>query len=531
MSLPTQQEAPHAEDRPALRQPVSNAFLTALLGLFALALHLPAIGYDFVYDSEAQIFLDPFLHNPGHFWDIVTFRVMGMDVLDFNRPVVLLSLFLDALLYGKETPGYHLTNLLIHAGCVMLLYRVLLQLTGRPLPSFLATLAYAAHPLLVEPVVEVGFREDLLVGFFLLVGLCTAARIGTSRLALAATVFFFFLAVASKESGVAGLPVLAAYWWLFHQNEPRKPWWTALGATAVVLGGFLALRFALEPKTSLIFTERPTRIATGFDFVVVQSRIWTGELLRIVWPANLCADYNGYLIRNIGIVTGLLTVSTVVLTQFFVSLHSRLFALGSVLFWAALLPASNFLPMYKPMADRFLYTPLLGVAMMLAAGLCRVCPPVSDWRGLLKPLPAAVVAGVLAGVGTLATLSCIQRSYWKNSLTLWGQNLKVNPFSEGIQMGYGYALLDRNRPQEALQPFARAVELTRRNYAGAFAGYALAAEAAGRHEEAIKALQVAGTLDARYTDPDRLEPALLFSASQIARLKVILLRAKTANRL
>ncbi len=529
MSATTPQEALSAPDRPALRQPVSNAFLTALLGLFALALYLPAIGYDFVYDSEAQIFLDPFLHQRSHFLDIITFRVMGMDVLDFNRPIVLLSLFFDALLYGKDTPGYHLTNLLIHAGCVMLLFRLLLRLTGRPLPSSLATLVYAAHPLLVEPVVEVGFREDLLVGFFLLAGLCTASRIGTSVAALAATVFFFFLAVASKESGVAALPILIAYWWLFYRKDPRKPWWTAIGAAAVTLGGFLVLRFALEPETSRIFTERPTRIATGFDFVIVQSRIWTGELLRVVLPVNLCADYTGYSIRNIGVVTGLLTVATVVLTQLFVAMHSRLFALGCVVFWSSLLPASNFLPMYKPMADRFLYTPLLGVALMLAAGLCRIWPPVDHWRDLLKPLRVGTLLGVLAGTATLATLTCIQRSHWKDALTLWDHCLKVNPYSEAAYMGYGYALLQRHRAQEALAPFARAVELTRRNYAGAFAGYALAAEAAGRHEDALKALQIAGTLDVRYNDPDRLEPALIFSASQIATLKVILLRAKTAN--
>lgn len=509
------------------KQPFSNAFLTALLGLFAMALYLPAIGYDFVYDSEAQIFFDPFLHNPKHFWDIITFRVMGMDVLDFNRPVVLLSLFIDAQLYGKDTPGYHLTNLLIYAGCVMLLYRLLLQLTRRPLPSFLATLAYAAHPLLVEPVVEVGFREDLLVGLFLLAGLCTAARIGKSTAALVATVVFFFLAVASKESGVAGLPVLAAYWWLFHRGEPKKPWLIAIGATALTLGGFLAVRFALEPETSLIFTDKPQRIASGIRFLIVQSRIWTGEFLRIIWPTELNPDYNGYAIRNISVVTGPLTIVGVLAVQGFLAWRSRLFALGAVLFWASLLPASNILPMYKPMADRFLYAPLLGVAVMLAAGLCCLWPAVANWRDFFTPVRTATLAAVVAGIGTLSCLTTVQRSYWVNSLTLWGRSRELNPYSESAQMGYAYALLNAHRAKEALQPFVAGVELTKRSYAGAFAGYALAAEAAGRHEDAVKALQVAGSLDARYREPDKLEPALLFSASQIATLKVILLRAKT----
>lgn len=511
--------------------PFSTAFLTALLGLLAIALYLPSIGFEFVYDSEAQVLIDPFLHDRAHFWDLLTFRVLGLDILDFNRPMVLLSLMIDALLWGRDTPGYHLTNVLLHGGCVMLLFRWLLTLTARPLPAFLATLLYAVHPLLTETVVEVGFREDLLAAVFILAGLCAATHLRPGRAILPGivTVGCLFLAVAAKESGVAGVAILTVYWWLYpRQTAPWKPWLATLGTLILLTLAFLIARFALEPSPSLIFTSKPSYIASSLgEFLITQSRIWTGELLRIVWPLHLCADYNGFSIKEIGSIAGPIAVASVLAIQAYLSYHSRLFALATVVFWTSLLPASNILPMYKPMADRFLYLPLLGVALMLTIGFAALWPAAPSWQQFFNPVQTATPVAILLIVGACALLTRTQQSYWATRLSLWEQTSKENPFSDPAQSGVAYALCDQHCFEEALEPFAKAIQLTHRSYAGAYAGYAIALSKLGRYQEASRALGVAISLDSRYSEPDRLEPALVFYPSQIATLKVILLRSKT----
>jgi hypothetical protein len=72
-----------------------------LVALAAIALYLPTLGYDFVYDSLTQIQIDDFIHQPRHFADVLSLRVLGMNVLDFNRPVNLFTLMVDSLLWGK----------------------------------------------------------------------------------------------------------------------------------------------------------------------------------------------------------------------------------------------------------------------------------------------------------------------------------------------------------------------------------------------------------------------------------------------
>ena len=521
---------------PWLALPGSQGLWTALIALVAIALYLPAIGFELVYDSKAQILIDEFIHQPRHWADVLTLRVMGMDVLDFNRPVNLFTLMVDSALWGKTTPGYHLTSILLHGATAALLFRWLLALTGRLAPAVLAALVFAVHPLSCEAVVEVGNREDLLAVFFLLAGLLSATAFqpaATARtprsfwLPAAGTIVFLFLSMASKETGVAGPVALAAYAWTMRRNEPRRPWLGLVLATAIPTGVFLIVRFALAPAHSIIFTDPPARIAQNWpELILTQCRIFSAEFLRIVWPADLCADYNGYTLRNIGAAAGVLTVLAVITVQLLASLRGAnrsLFALASVLFWASLLPVANLVPIYRPMADRFLYMPLAAVALGIAAAL--------SYRksGSASPLPNAIDPGVLSiasvVVVALAAAAWSQEQAWQDESALWAQTVERNPFSYNGWLGCGGAALERHEPAEAAKAFIHASRLAKESRPEAFAGLALAADAMGRQADAAAMLNKAVALDPRYARPDSLVDAVMLEPVYAQRLKLIAVRA------
>ncbi len=501
---------------------------TLLVALLAVALYLPSIGFGFVYDSHPQVLIDDFLHQPRHFADVLTLRVLGMDVLDFNRPLNLLTLMVDSLLWGKDPGGYHLTNVLMYGAAAALLFRWLLALTGKFWPALLGAIFFAVHPLNCESVAEVSNREDLLVTLFTLAGLLCAMAFqpgekGKTWLPALGTVGCFFLAVAAKESGIAGPAALGVFWLLFRlRRETAGAWLLLLAATGVACGGFLAARFALEPKHSIIFTEHPVAIATNWaDMLLVQCRIWSAEFLRILWPADLCADYTGYSIRNIGIVPAFLAVGATVGLQAFIGWRNRLFALGAAVFWFSLLPVSNFIPIYHPMADRFFTLPLTGVALMLAVLL-------SGFNGLGdlgRFAPAAAVVAI-GGLGALTVTTANREHLWSDDLLLWRDTVAHNPFSFNGWIGVGCTQLDRGQPAAALETFRHAVELTHGREASALVGVAMAADGAGLRQEASRALAAAVALDSRYAEPEKLVAALLFEPSQAQRLKVIALRSK-----
>ena len=77
--------------------------LAIFLGTFLL--YAPSLGSGFVYDAETQIQNDGYIHDAGNFYDVVTFRVLGQDVLDGTRPVHLFLLMTDALCWQLRPVG------------------------------------------------------------------------------------------------------------------------------------------------------------------------------------------------------------------------------------------------------------------------------------------------------------------------------------------------------------------------------------------------------------------------------------------
>ena len=502
---------------------LSPKFWGVLVALVAVALYLPTLGYDFVYDSAAQVQIDDFIHQPRHFLDVLSLRVLGMDALDFNRPLNLFTLLVDSLLWGHNPAGYRLTNLLLHGATVLLLFRWLRLMTGQLWPALLASLLFAVHPLQCETVVEVGYREDLLATLFLLAGLNAAAAFrpgeqGKTGLPALLAVASFFLAAASKESGIAGPPILAAFWLLFRRHQSRRAWGLLVAATTVAVGTFYALRFALEPKSSVIFTVPAQAIAPpGIDWLLVQTRIWSAEFLRIVWPSHLCADYGPYNLRNIDPVWALMGILTFGIVQTVFCIWNRKIALASVVFWAALLPVSNLIPIYHPRADRYFYLPLTGVALLFALALAGLRPGAAR---------AVAAAAALAAVATLAAVTLRQQTVWKEDASLWRATAQENPASFNAWLGQGYACLNQGKATEALTHFQHASSLTQGKNAEAFAGMALAFDALLQPRQAAEALARATKLDSRYARPDTLVRALVFPAYQAQHLTLIALRAR-----
>lgn len=494
------------------------------LALLTVALHARSLGSDFVYDALAQLREDDFVHTPGNLLEVLTLRVMARDVLDFNRPVHLLSLMLDALVWGRRPFGFHLTSVLVHAIGVALLFGLLarwLRREGRAqvVPAAaLAALLFAVHPLGTEAVAEPSYREELLVALFLLLALWlaerwdpTAGRRGTA--AAAAMVACAFLAVGAKETGVVVTAALAAAWLCHRRGDPPRPWLALCLACAAATGAFVFARFALATEDSAVFRQ-PARYLGGSlgEALRIQPRIWTLYLQHLLWPRGLSADYTGASIAHLGPVVAGLAVGALVIAQLLAARRSSLMKLSFVLFWGALLPASNLFPMYRPAADRYLYVPMIGVACAAAAGLA--------WAWARRPRLTLLVSG--AALAALAGASIARQGVFASELALWTDTVAKTPSSITAQDNLGWAYLEAGRLDEAERQFARTLQATRGREADAHAGLALTLEAAGRPAEAVQALARAVRLDPVYGDPAALARTLRLGKGQLERLRPLI---------
>src|SRR4029077_8143475 len=191
-------------------------------------------------------------------------------------PVTWLTHGLDYAVWGMNPLGYHLGNLLLHAGNVALVYALALRLLGTALPraeltarrlgAGVTALLFGLHPLRAESVAWITERRDVLAALFFLLALLAWLRFaGERRRGLyLASLGLFALGLLSK-SMVVSLPVVLLILDVYPLRRLDIRAWRAPTARAVLLEKipYLALTLAMVAITSAVManTVRVTSLA------------------------------------------------------------------------------------------------------------------------------------------------------------------------------------------------------------------------------------------------------------------------------
>jgi tetratricopeptide (TPR) repeat protein len=383
-----------------------------------------------------------------------------------------------------------------------------------------AALVFAAHPVLVEPVAEVSSREDLLATFFLLTSVLLGwlwANGKARTWALVCSLLAVPLACGSKETGVAAPFLILLCGLLFRGEAPLRRWLVLSGGAFLLAVAFLIARFSLQPEVSEIFLYKPQYLGGSLEAVFkIQPFIWAFSIQSIFSPFGLSADYVAQNVLVMSKTAMVVTLALFLSAQGLAAWKSRVAAFGVAIFWLGLAPVSNFIPIYRPLADRYLYLPMVGLAIML----CGVLLLASRRYYLFTVLLAGVGCVVLA----LASLSVRRQSVFANSLNLWTDTFAKSPFSDTAANNLGYALLQKGDYKQALEIFDKAVRLTNGKKPNVWAGVAVTLEKLGRPIDAEAALDRAIALEAIYADPVQVVKSLLVTQEQADVMREILKR-------
>lgn len=167
----------------------------------------------------------------------------------YYRPVAGVSFLIDQKLYGDDPFGYRLSNVLIHALNVILLYLTSLKLlkstSFRNEASFFAALLFCVHPIAVESISWISGRADPLALFWSLLAVLFYLSFKERErwFNLVLSILFMALAVLSKEVGLA-IPIAIAGFEIFYcRSFGFKRWKYALPLfTLLILAGPLYLK-------------------------------------------------------------------------------------------------------------------------------------------------------------------------------------------------------------------------------------------------------------------------------------------------
>jgi hypothetical protein len=430
-------------------RPRAAAALVAALAVIAFA---RSLGNGFSYDEGLVIVRAQGFLRSGAYWALVSKQYFMASQEGTWRPLCTLTYMLDATV-GMAPAVFKADSLGWHLGAALLV----MALARRLLPArqarfaLVAGLVFALHPVTTETVDNASFREDGLVTFWTLAALLLALQ-GRRRWSLLA----FALGLLSKESAVV-MPVLLAGVRLIAPagvgrapDDPalRRPrgWARAIAGEAVpyavMMAAYLGVRFGPMNTPGEFGTYARYPGGTLGGTLLGMPAVWAHDLRLLVAPWPLCADYTGYFRFGAQPLGPVLAAAGVVAAYGWAAVTAArrgqaLVALGLAWFAVALGPVSNFIPVPVPAAERFLYLPLVGIALACAAGAAALC----------ERLPAAAARGAaVAGMAALVVfVALIDRRHaaWRDDEALWLDTVARNPRSCGAQSAVGGRLLTR----------------------------------------------------------------------------------------
>jgi tetratricopeptide (TPR) repeat protein len=437
--------------------------IVLLLAFTTLLAYLPVTRDDFVnYDDGNYVTENSFVQN-GLTWAGIKWAFTTWHASNWH-PLTWLSHMTDWELFGPNPGGHHLVNILFHTANTILLFALLLQLTGKLWPCAFIAALFAWHPLHVESVAWISERKDVLSTFFGLLTLLAYANYAkrNCRRSFWFALGFFALGLMSKPMLVT-LPfvmLLLDFWPLGRFNVQRP--------------GFKIQKLFLEKMPFFALTLIScvvTFLAQRNDAVASLQKVPVGlrlenvlmsyadYLFKTIWPVHLAVFYplpkhfNGFLLT--------LAIGVLIAFSLIAWLNRRqrpYLIVGWLWFLGTLVPVIGLVQVGdQAMADRYSYFPLIGIFIAVTFAAAEL----ADTFQLSK------IVLIVAGVGILfASLVLMENQlrYWRDSETLFSHALAVTKNNDLAHLNLGVALQLQGKSDQAMAHYREALRLNPQLY-------------------------------------------------------------------
>ncbi len=423
-----------------------------LLGLLlaTLAAYHPAWHGGMVWDDDAHV-TAPILRS----W--AGLHRIWFDVRATLQyyPLLHTAFWIEHRLWGDATLGYHLINILEHAGVALMLALILRRLA---IPgAYLAAAIFALHPVHVESVAWMAEQKNTLSTLFYLAGAMCYLRFDESRKATwyAAAVAAFVLALLSKTV-TATLPgaLLVVFWWqrgrLSWKRDvlPLLPFFIVGASAATITAWFeLAVNNCTGPDFQFTFVER---------LLIAGRAIWF-QLGKLFWPTNLAFIYPRWTIDAGAWWQYLFPLGAIALAASLWAIRRRSRApLAAFLFFCGtLFPVLGFFNLYTFryafVANHYQYLASVGPIALTVVLL----------KKLIDRIPGAAVRGVVVVVliVLLAGVTRAETRKFDSSEALLLDTISKDRASWFAYTNLGALRLDQGRVGEARACFEKALQL------------------------------------------------------------------------
>ncbi len=423
-----------------------------VLSLIVLISYSPVWNADFVYwDDDVNVYENPDIQslNGENIKRIFTRSIIG----NYN-PLPILTFAIENAIFGLNPSVMHITNLLLHIACCLLVFLVGIRLKLSPIAALFAALLFAIHPMRVESVAWITERKDVLFGFFFWLSFLFYLKSYSKKKYFYYALLIFPLALLSKIQAVSlPLAFLCADYLRkknFKVNYIVEKWPFFLLSLVTGLAGIYFLKGAgsLNPgKTQDLFAiyERP--IIGAFSYITYLYKLLIPHPMSPLYPYPDGLDAIHYILA-----AAILPVLGLVFFMWKKRNKPAVFAFAfftvNVIFLLQVVGAGQGF-----IADRFTYIAYFGF-FFWAAKVYQKHPN--------KKLFTGIAAAILL---LYAAWTYRQAGIWKNSETMWSHVLSIYPNSPLALGNRGNYYRDNSQSEKAKQDYTKAVEADPKRHA------------------------------------------------------------------
>ena len=469
-------------------------FRIAALLVAAFVVHAPALQGERIWDDIYLTRDNPFIKSP--LLILETFRhYLFLDSFSAHyRPIQNISYMLDYFFWNTDTWGFHITNVLLHAGSGVALYFLLRQLFGslvfhrasilararlqRRIPwlstiAFCVAIVWVVHPVHSAAVDYISGRADSLAFLFSASGWLLFLRAQRTPHPVRSGVLYFLAAVAglvallSREIACVWIILFITHL-VFVEKKLRvqtRVW--AIACCSLIIAVYCGLRHLPQQRPPSALDLRQSAASR----LVLMARSLGDYGGLMIFPANLHMertvefDHNGppgsYDWRSGAAaqylsILGLVVVAALIVTCARQGRGQAVRIFGAAWFIAGYLPISNIVQLNATAAEHWLYLPSVGFLIWLAGCTFGMSQP---WR---RFAPAVAAVAVIA----LGARSFVRSCDWANEETFYKRTFASGSRSARVAINLGQIYSNRAEYAKAEKIF-RAVLACNPNYPNA----------------------------------------------------------------
>lgn len=414
---------------PAIFRSSWKFFLIIIVSI--VIVYSQAFFFDFVnYDDPDLVYENSsYLSNVSNIFNSFTTHAFATKKKEsvYYRPILIISYIVDYQIWKLNPFGYHASNILFHCITAIFLFLLMDLILHNKLIAILISLFFSLHPIQVESVAWIAGRNDVLLGFFIVMMvyfyILQYEKPEKQNLYFTLSLLSFTMALFTKESAAFFLLLIPLYDLAIRRTQFKiflsRPTIFRYLSFATILVLYLLIRINIFGET--IGAERLYgKLSLSGRLQLIPAMVLE-HLSLLIAPIRLCIEHpldKLIWLESPWNIFAIIVILGIIGTAWLTWRHHRIMFFGLLWLVIGLLPTLNVIPVAVPILEHRLYTTSIGFGLLLT-----IFFTLSSSNSIKKV--GVILTTIIIVTSTVGTFTRLP--VWQNSETLWLDAIKKAP--------------------------------------------------------------------------------------------------------